>query len=727
MRFNKIILLLTAFFLIMTNQSHAQQNQSNHPRPNIIIILTDDMGYSDIGCYGAEISTPNLDALAADGLRFTQFYNTARCCPTRASLLTGQHPHRAGIGHMTDTSLSGAQSARGYSGDLNKNTLTIAEVLRGAGYKTYMSGKWHVTRFSGKDGPKDNWPMQRGFDKFYGTITGAGSYFDPTTLCRNNTFITPKNDPDYKPQQFYYTDAIADNAIAFLEDHKNQNANAPFFMYVAFTAAHWPMQALPEDIAKYKGRYDAGYDAIRQARWKKENELGVIDASWPILPTVGDWDKMTDKAWDARNMEVYAAMIDRLDQNVGKLIAELKKENQFDNTLIFYLHDNGGCAEGMGREASRVPENIKPFGPDDLQPSIWPPMQTRDGRAVRSGPTVMAGAEDTYIGYGRDWANVSNTPFREYKHWVHEGGIATPLIVHWPQGIALQKRGTITAQTGQLPDIMATCVDAAGANYPQEQGGNTIYPLAGLSLKPIFSTAGNLPPHSLFWEHEGNRAIRQGKWKLVAKGPQGSWELYDMTQDRAETNDIAAKHPELVQELAAQWATWARANDVLPWIWNPPYGETRQPQHFDLKTDDVLVRETSPNVGGASLKISIEVLNRGNGVLLAQGGLVHGYALFLRNDEINFVVRVDGKLSTLTATLPPGDPLHIKATLSKSGVMELQFSDDAPALTTKSAPLHETPGDALSIGYDINDAVGNYKAPFRFNGTIGKVEINVVP
>ncbi len=242
------------------------------------------------------------------------------------------------------------QRAPGYTGDLNKNSATIAEVLRGNGYKTYMSGKWHVTKFAGKDGPKDNWPMQRGFDKFYGTITGAGSFFDPATLCRNNTFITPENDPEYKPQRFYYTDAIADNAIKFLQEHQQQNANEPFFMYVSFTAAHWPMHALPEDIAKYKGRYDAGYDAVRQARWKKEKELGVIDASWPIPPTVGDWEKMPNKEWDARNMEVYAAMVDRMDQNVGHLVEQLKKQNQFDNTLIFYLHDNGGCAEGMGRE-----------------------------------------------------------------------------------------------------------------------------------------------------------------------------------------------------------------------------------------------------------------------------------------------------------------------------------------------------------------------------------------
>ena len=359
--------------------------QAGEPaRPNILIILSDDMGWSDIGCYGGEIDTPNLNKLASEGLRFTQFYNCARCCPTRASLLSGQYPHMAGEGHMTSD-----DHRPGYRGELNQNCMTIAEVLRGAGYRTYAVGKWHVARDMKPEGPKYNWPLQRGFDKFYGTITGAGSYYDPTTLCRGgNTFITPENDPEYHPQSFYYTDAIADNAITFLQAHEKEAAQQPFFMYLAFTAAHWPMQARPVDIAKYaKANSDAGYDAVRQARVERLKKMGMIDPNWKPAPTVGDWDKVPHKAWEIRCMEVYAAIIDRMDQDIGRIVAQLKSQGQLDNTLIFFLQDNGACAEPMGRAAPEKPyaTDLKPMGRDELQPKIWPPMQDAgDGRRARS-------------------------------------------------------------------------------------------------------------------------------------------------------------------------------------------------------------------------------------------------------------------------------------------------------------------------------------------------------
>ena len=359
------------------------------PRPNIILIMSDDMGFSDLGCYGSEIHTPNLDQLAATGLRFTQFYNTARCCPTRACLLTGLYPHQAGMGHMT-----GASKGRGYEGDLSPHAVTIAQALKPAGYATYAVGKWHVTRFTRPDGPKDNWPLQRGFDHFYGTITGAGSYYDPTTLTRDNTYITPLNDPEYKPARFYYTDAITDNAVKFLREHHGAAPGQPVFMYVAYTAAHWPMHALPEDIAKYKGKYDQGYEPIRQARFERMKKLGLIDPNWDLSPQAGDWDAVQHKAWEARCMEVYAATIDRMDQGIGRIVEELRQEGQLNDTLIFFLQDNGGCAEDMGRRDVHAwhLEGVKPMAPDELQPHIWPPMRTRDGRPVLGGPAVMPGA-----------------------------------------------------------------------------------------------------------------------------------------------------------------------------------------------------------------------------------------------------------------------------------------------------------------------------------------------
>lgn len=542
-------------------------------RPNIVLIMSDDMGYSDLGCYGGEINTPNLDKLANGGLRYTQFYNGARCCPTRASLLTGLYPHMAGVGHMGDK--HGPQFP-GYTGSLNQECRTIAEVLRGAGYGTYMVGKWHVAHPDTRNSPNDNWPMQRGFDQFYGTITGAGSFYDPASLCRGNKFITPENDPEYRPKSFYYTDALTDNAINYLRRHQAESAGRPFFLYVSYTAAHWPLHAKPEDIVRYRGKYHAGYDAIRQARIEKMTKLGLIDPRWKPSATVGDWQKVEHPSWEERCMEVYAAMVDCMDQNIGRLIDQLDSQGQLDNTLILFLQDNGACAEPMGRSASMLPDDPQPMGSDDLQTMIWPPMQTRDGRPVRSGPEVMPGPADTYVGYGESWANVSATPFRLYKHWVHEGGISTPLIVHWPRGVESRLRNTLVKDPGNLVDIMATCVDVAGAKYPVVADSGKIHPLSGISLRPTFTAMPLVRPEPIFWEHEGNRAVRDGKWKLVSKSPTGPWELYDMDADRTEMYDLSGRESERVSAMTAQWEKWARTHRVLPWISTPPYGEAGQ-------------------------------------------------------------------------------------------------------------------------------------------------------
>lgn len=540
-------------------------------RPNIVLIMSDDMGFSDIGCYGGEIHTPTLDRLAAGGLRLTQFYNTARCCPTRAALLTGLYQHQAGIGHMMED-----KGLDGYRGDLNRRCATIAEVLRPAGYGTYAVGKWHVTKATQPDGRKDNWPLQRGFDRFYGTITGAGNFYDPGTLTRDNTMISPYADAEYKPQQYYYTDAISDHAIRFLGDHHKSAANKPFFIYVAFTAAHWPMQAPDEDIAKYKGKYDAGYEAIRRSRFERLRKLGLISENAELTPTAGDWSKAENKTWEARCMEVYAAMIDRMDQGIGRIVAELERTGQLDNTLIFFLQDNGGCAETVGRQLTANVPVERPAKPP-LVPqaaaaidTLVRPTRTREGYNVRTGPGAMPGPTDTFIAYGQGWANVSNTPFREYKHWVHEGGISTPLIVHWPANI--KRRGDLVKTPGHLIDIMATCVDVSGATYPPELGGQAIQPLAGKSLMPALNDETD-EREPIYWEHEGNRAMRAANWKLVAKGPAGKWELYDISRDRSEMHDLASQQPERVQQMAAQWEAWAKRTNVLPWIWEPQYGE----------------------------------------------------------------------------------------------------------------------------------------------------------
>jgi arylsulfatase len=537
------------------------------PRPNIVVIMSDDMGWSDLGCYGGEISTPNLDALAEGGLRFTQFYNTARCCPTRASLLTGLYPHQAGIGHMMED-----RGLDGYRGELNRQCLTLGEVLRPAGYGTYAVGKWHVTKGTNPEGPKHNWPLQRGFDRYYGTITGAGNFFDPSTLVRDNTMISPFADEQYQPARYYYTDAISDHAARFIAEHHAQAADKPLLLYVAYTTAHWPMHALDEDIAKYHGKYDAGYEAIRQARFARLKKLGLIGEDAELSPGAGKWADVKQKDWEARCMEVYAAMIDNMDRGIGRIVEALKKTGRLDNTLLLYLQDNGACAETLGRQRNDAPlerpekPTFPPIAADVVQSGR--PNRTRDGYPVRQGPGVMPGPADTYIAYGLNWANVSNTPHREYKHWVHEGGISTPLIAHWPAGIS--RRGELERQPGHLIDIMATCVELAGADYPKQHDGQAVTPLEGRSLTPAFAGKA-IDRDALYWEHEGNRALRIGRWKLVAKGPAGAWELYDIERDRAELHNLAAQEPDRTQQMVAQWEAWAKRTQTIPWIWQPQY------------------------------------------------------------------------------------------------------------------------------------------------------------
>ncbi|HLX62986.1 MAG TPA: arylsulfatase [Planctomycetota bacterium] len=703
-------------------------------KPDILLILADDVGFSDIGCYGSEIQTPNLDKLAANGLRFTQFYNTARCCPTRAALMTGLYSHQAGMGHMTENH----NDQDGYRGTLNKTCVTIAEVLKPAGYRTYMTGKWHVTAQTNPNGSKESWPIGRGFERYYGTIMGAGNYFDPALLTRDATPITPLVDPDYKPARYYYTDAITDNSIRFIDDHKRDDADKPFFLYVAYTAAHWPLHALDEDIAKYKGKYDAGYDAIRRARFERMKQLGVIDPKWNWNETVGNWNAVANKEWEARCMEVYAAQIDRMDQGIGRIVAALEKNGQLQNTLIFFMQDNGACAEIIsrsGKEERPGKPTFEPMKPGEFFLNTHP-KQTRDGRPVLGGTAVLPGPDDTFMSYGRDWANVSDTPFREYKHWVHEGGISTPLIVHWPAGI--KAHGELRAQPGHLIDIMATCVDVAGAAYPAEFNGNKITPLEGKSLRPAFDNK-PIERDAIFWEHEGNRAVRDGKWKLVAKGPGGKWELYDMEADRTETQDLASSQPGKVEELTAKWEAWARRAHVIPWIWKPQYGAkddgTAQPAKknvrgkfssetkFELKQGDDLNGETAPAIGGKPFRIGAEIETMAkDGVIIAQGGTAEGITLYMKDSKLHFTLRRGGKISDIAAIHAIAmKAAKIDAQLAADGSMTLSI--DGQKIAEGKAPglLNRTPTDGLQVGSDKNAAVGDYETPFTFEGKITKV------
>ena len=691
-------------------------------RPNVIIIMADDMGWSDIGCYGSEIETPNLDRLAKNGLRFTQFYNTGRCCPTRASLLTGTYPHQAGIGHMmNDTGLPG------YKGDLGSNVRTIAEVLSPAKYSTYLSGKWHVTPKIQPGSSQHNWPRQRGFDKFYGTIHGAGSFFDPNSLTRNNTLISPYADKEYQPEVFYYTDAINDHATRFINEHDNKN---PFFLYVAHTAPHWPMHALPEDIEKYKGKYDSGWEKIREARYKKQIKLGLVDPKWKMSPRDAEpWKDAKNKEWDIRNMEVYAAMIDRLDQGIGNIIGALKNRNIFDNTLIIFIADNGGCAEGMGRKEGiqykdSDPQILKPMKSTDLQFDMIP-KRTRDGVVMKQGTGVMTGGADTYHGYGKAWANVSNTPFRQYKHWVHEGGISTPLVAHWPKGIAPKLRGKLEHQPAHLIDLMATCVDLAKADYPKKVNGKEIVPIQGVSLKPVFAgkTLGRKNP--IFWEHEGNRAIRIGKWKLVAKGANGPWELYDLDADRSELNDLSEKHSERAKEMADKWEAWAIEALAKPWPWNKK-NKLSKKKTFTLKPDTDLPMDIAPMIAKKAFNVEVYIEKMGNGILVAQGGDAHGWGLSIEDGISKFFVCLDGKVETVTAEkkLEIGES-EILAKINSNGNVELYSGKRKLGTGKVSSLVKEMPADGLQVGRDRSGTVGNYNDEFAFDGKIKRVKIKI--
>lgn len=516
-------------------------------QPNIILILNDDMGFSDIGCYGGEVQTPTLDGLAANGLRYTQFYNTARCCPSRASLLTGLYPQQADVGDMVSD-----DEIDGYRGDLNPNTFTIAEALKTGGYSTYMSGKWHVANNVRQDGPKHSWPNQRGFDDFYGIITGAANYYQPRTLTRNNEPIEPDGD------DYYFTDAISEEAVRQIREHVANKQKTPFFQYVAYTAPHWPLHAHEEDIAKYKGRFDAGWDRLREERLERMVEMGIIHENWKLSdrdPDVGPWNQQEHQEWEARRMEVYAAQIDRMDQGIGRIVDFLKQTGQFDNTIIVFLADNGGCAEELGGGSESWVKRLVQRAP------YVGTLETRDGRPVRFGntPDIIPGGEDTYCSYGLPWANVSNTPFRFYKRWIHEGGISTPFIVHWPNGVAA--KGELRHQPAQLPDVMATFLDVAGVNYPETCDGKEIKPLEGVSMAPTFTNQ----PHErdvLYWEHQGNRGVRKGNWKLVAECNK-DWELHDMVEDRSELRDLSTEHPEIIEELQDLYFAWEKRCGVM--------------------------------------------------------------------------------------------------------------------------------------------------------------------
>jgi len=529
---SRILLLfaisITIVFII--NSCHPLGNEAGS-KPNIILIMADDMGFSDPGFMGSGIQTPAIDRLAQNGLVFNQFYNAGRCCPTRASLMTGLYAHNTGLGWMT----AADHGRPGYRGAISQHCVTIAEVLGNIGYATYMTGKWHLVYEPNMeaDGDKKNWPLQRGFDKYFGMLAGGGGYYKPSTLTYNNTRICPADG-------FYLTKAINDSTISFLEQHLNSGKDQPFFFYVAHYAPHRPLHAMQEDIQKYKGAFHLGWDHFRQQHYARLKETGLAPDGWKLDSRPDDipaWDSINEddkQLWECR-MEAYAAQIDRMDQGIARIINILEAQGELDNTLIMFLSDNGGGA------ASQGPEFFNP----EMEGSV--------------------GGASFNQSYRRHWAHVSNAPFRLYKTYNHEGGISTPLIVHWPNEVG---NPSIVPQQGHVIDLMATLIDMTGANYPEQVNGISINELQGMSLLPAFRGE-TFDRGELFFEHGGNRAVIYGQWKLVAEGSSTEpyskeWELYNLSQDRAESKDLIGQYPDIAKELEEKWNSWANANNVLP-------------------------------------------------------------------------------------------------------------------------------------------------------------------
>lgn len=499
--------------------------RANDDRPNIVIIVCDDMGFSDLGCYGGEIETPNLDRLASQGLRFIDFHNNAKCSETRASIMTG-------LWHQQSKNLK------------LPGNVTIAEVLKSAGYATAMSGKWHL----------DSTPPERGFDRYFGFLSGCINFFTGEDWGSGDKWGTGENlmrldKQEYEaPQGFYSTDAFTDYAIEFLQGVPKEQ---PFFLYLAHNAPHFPLHALPEDIAKYKGKYAEGWDIIRKRRLERLQELGVADATWRLSsrdPKVEAWNQLSNNERDflIPMMEVYAAMVDRLDQNVGRLVEYLDERGELDNTLIVFFSDNGACPYQRMRNDIQVP-----------------------------------GPKESDIAYDARWANMCNAPLRLYKQYAHQGGTLTPMIAHWPKGI--DARGAITAYTSHLVDLMPTCVELANATYPSEQNGQAILQMEGVSFTGAFSGSSTRDLNKpIFWEFSGNHAIRDGNWKLVAERTK-DWELYDIAADRSETSDLASEKPALVQKLAAKYNAWAERAGAKTHEKSKKMKPSTQSQLFDLK------------------------------------------------------------------------------------------------------------------------------------------------
>ncbi|MDR1923319.1 MAG: arylsulfatase [Planctomycetaceae bacterium] len=740
-RIQTFVLRLFGCFLAVVFVSDSVWSQTKSaPRPNIILILADDLGYSDLGCYGGEIKTPNIDRLAAGGLRFKQFYNSTRCCPSRASINTGLYPHQAGVGGMAGHH----PNQRGYEGYLTDRCVTTAEVLKSAGYRTYMSGKWHLHE-------KPN-PIDRGFDEFFGLLGGFTSFFNPNVHTR-----LPVDRPkrQYNPDKYYATDVFTDYALDFLADSRKPDADgkrSPFFLYLAYTAPHFPLHAPKEEIDKYAETYLKGWDAIRAERYARQKTMGVIDENVQLTPRSyvpknrininTGWADKENPAWEtidadrradlARRMAVFAAMVDRMDQNIGRVIDDLKKHGDLDNTLILFLSDNGACAEWdpWGFDVNSGPQN----------------------KLHKNAELETMGSRGTYHSTGSGWANMSNTPWRLYKHYIQEGGIRTPLVVHWSNGI--KRKGEFETSVGHIIDFMPTFVEIAGAKYPKEQNGKSIIPMEGRSLVPAFAGE-QKSPRTLFWEHENNRGIREGDTKLVWIEAKGVWELYDLKADSMELTDLAAKQPETVERMSEAWKDWARRVfvtdnlkiDKQPGLKFQLDFSKRENAFKDIsgKANHLTVHGTIPateqgcrfdgnvyidvphseslHCAGTSWTVEVIVTpETKDGVVLACGGSTNGYALAIREGKPFFAVRLNGEIFSLSGKQQIDNKTVLTGKIGKDQRASLSVNGQEVDNRILPKYIERLPNEGTQIGLDKDSQVIDHHLP-GFKGIIEQVKI----
>jgi arylsulfatase A-like enzyme len=706
--------------------------------PNVVIVLADDLGFSDLGCYGSEIATPNLDRLAGEGIRYLNFHVTPMCSPTRAALLTGVNSHLAGIGHVAHSD----PGFPGYAMELSDNVATAAEIFRQHGYATLMAGKWHLCKDTdvSEAGSTHSWPVQRGFDRFYGFLDGFTNLHHPHRLYRDNQVVTV----DRYPDGYYFTDDLTDEAITMVRAVKAANPAKPFLLYLAHGAVHAPLLAKPEDIARYDGVYDIGWDAVREARHRRQQELGVIPPGTPLPPRnheenhdVVAWVDLEPRERElfARYMQVFAAMVDNLDQNFGRLRSALEALGQWDNTIVLFTSDNGASREGEARGTTQYFRVLRPIGTEDTFDDDYPRID------VVGGPT-------TTPHYPRGWAMAGNTPYRLYKVNTHAGGHQVPFIFSWPPRV--RERGSIRSQYAHVTDVLPTLLELAGIDPPSERHGRPLWPMAGRSFaSTLDDTAAPSTHHEQYYEMIGHRGYYRDGWEIVSlhqpMTPFGDheWELYHLAEDPAETTNLAHRHPELVEELARGWDQAAWTNQVLPLDEGSLLRWVRRPPTEDVYAAPVTIQAGTPTleryrslllIQWRSFLVTMDLdggYREGDeGILVAHGDQGGGYAVYVEDGELFFAENSGAGVRLLPAgPLPPGSrAITLSMAAPGSWLWDPTLSVDGQIVAAGTGyPMLAAmcPFEGIDVGIDRRSPVSwdlyRRRGPFAYSGRLRSV------